>query len=65
MGNDNSLVRHIDHAKKTGVCVLKEQKLSEVSSRAINSPVNQRSFSYVYDLCFRRTELLIYNRDLL
>lgn len=42
MGNDSSLVRHIDHAKKTGVCVLKEQKLSEVSSRAINSPVSIR-----------------------
>lgn len=32
MGNDSSLLRHhIDHAKKTGVCVLKDQKLSEVS----------------------------------
>ena len=48
MGNDSSLLRHLDHAKKTGVCVLKEQKLSEVSSRT-NRPIS-REVKINYDL---------------
>lgn len=54
MGNDSSLLRHLDHAKKTGVCVLKEQKLSEFPQDLLQLKVNLRTL----DLSLNRLQHL-------